>query len=218
PLGVRRCCANVPIPDETPRGTDRCPRRRSRPGSPTAGHRGRRWRARGSGSRRGSLRRGAAPPMSPLRNARRACRQPTRPPNTMGTPAAAGPRIVRDETAPARELVAVDRKPALTWSQREPESAAYTRLPMVRRSNTSRHSRSAAAAGPVFVDRSGRRVRRLRLVGGIILGGVVLYVSMIATAFFGGSDVSTPFLPQPQAESDAGRPLPGNTPAPDPVQ
>jgi hypothetical protein len=70
----------------------------------------------------------------------------------------------------------------------------------------------------VFVDRSGRRVRRLRLFGGIILAGVVLYVSMIATAFFGGSDVSTPFLPQPQAESDAGRPLPANTPAPDPGQ
>ena len=70
----------------------------------------------------------------------------------------------------------------------------------------------------MFVDRSGRRVRRLRLFGGITLAGVVLYVSMIATAFFGGSDVSTPFLPQPQAESDAGRPLPANTPAPDPVQ
>lgn len=70
----------------------------------------------------------------------------------------------------------------------------------------------------MFVDRSGRRVRRLRLFGGITLAGVVLYVAMIATAFFGGSDASTPFLPQPQAESDAGRPVPGNTPAPDPVQ
>lgn len=61
-------------------------------------------------------------------------------------------------------------------------------------------------------------MRRLRLFGGITLTGVVLYVSMIATAFFGGSDVSTPFLPQPQAESDVSRPVPGNTPAPDPVQ
>jgi hypothetical protein len=70
----------------------------------------------------------------------------------------------------------------------------------------------------VFVDRSGRRVRRLRLFGGITLGGVVLYVSMIATAFFGDSDVAMPFLPQSQAESDAGRPVPASAPAPDPVQ
>jgi hypothetical protein len=70
----------------------------------------------------------------------------------------------------------------------------------------------------VFVDRSGRRVRRLRLFGGITLAGVVLYVSMIATAFFGGSDVSTPFLPHPQAGSDADRPSPTNAPAPGPVQ
>ena len=59
---------------------------------------------------------------------------------------------------------------------------------------------------------------RLRLFGGITLAGVVLYVSMIATAFFGGSDVAMPFLPQPQTESVAGRPLPANAPAPDPLQ
>lgn len=70
----------------------------------------------------------------------------------------------------------------------------------------------------MFVDRSGRRVRRLRLFGGITLAGVVLYVSMIATAFFGGSDAAVPFLPHPQAESDAGRPLPTNAPVPGPVQ
>jgi preprotein translocase subunit SecD len=62
-------------------------------------------------------------------------------------------------------------------------------------------------------------MRRLRLFGGITLAGVVLYVSMIATAFFGDSDVAMPFLPEPQAGSDAGRPLPGNAPAPpDPMQ
>lgn len=70
----------------------------------------------------------------------------------------------------------------------------------------------------MFVDRSGRRVRRLRLFGAITLAGVVLYVSMIATAFFGGSDVAMPFLPQSQAESDAARPLPATMPTPDPVQ
>jgi hypothetical protein len=90
---------------------------------------------------------------------------------------------------------------------------------MVRRSDTSRHSRSAAAAEPIFVDRSGRRLRRLRLFGGVTLVGVAVYIAMIATAFFGGSDVSMPFLPQFAARSDdASRPLPANAPAPDPVQ
>jgi hypothetical protein len=89
---------------------------------------------------------------------------------------------------------------------------------MVRRSDTSRRSRSAAAAEPIFVDRSGRRLRRLRLFGGITLVGVAVYIAMIATAFFGGSDVAMPFLPQFAAQSDAGRPLPANAPAPDPVQ
>jgi hypothetical protein len=90
---------------------------------------------------------------------------------------------------------------------------------MVRRSDTSRHSRPAVAAEPIFVDRSGRRLRRLRLFGGITLVGVAVYIAMIATAFFGGSDVSMPFLPQFAAQSDdASRPLPANAPAPDPVQ
>jgi hypothetical protein len=71
----------------------------------------------------------------------------------------------------------------------------------------------------VFVDRSGRRLRRLRLFGGITLGAVLLYVSVIATAFFGGSDVAMPFLPHSLAQSDdAGRPLPTNAPMPEPMQ
>ena len=89
---------------------------------------------------------------------------------------------------------------------------------MVRRSDTSSPSSSPATTRPVFVDGSGRRLRRLRLFGGITLAGVVLYISMIATAFFSGSDVAMPFLPLSQAHSDgADRPLPANAPAPDPV-
>jgi hypothetical protein len=90
---------------------------------------------------------------------------------------------------------------------------------MVRRSETSTHPPSAEAAGPVFVDGSGRRLRRVRLFGVVVLAGVVLYVAMIATAFFSGSDVTMPFLPQSAAQSgDGSRPLPANAPAPDPVQ
>src|SRR5215218_7055225 len=90
---------------------------------------------------------------------------------------------------------------------------------MVRRSDTSRHSRSAAAAEPIFVDRSGRRLRRLRLFGGVTLAGVAVYIAMIATAFFGGSDVAMPFLPLSAAQSgDPGRPVPTSAPVPDPIQ
>src|SRR5918994_3961941 len=89
---------------------------------------------------------------------------------------------------------------------------------MVRRSDTSSPPSSPTTTRPVFVDGSGRRLRRLRLFGGITLAGVVLYISMIATAFFSGSDEAMPFLPLSQAHSDgADRPLPANAPAPDPV-
>ena len=87
---------------------------------------------------------------------------------------------------------------------------------MVRRSETSIPSDSPATEGPVFVDGSGRRLRRLRLFGAITLAGVVLYLAMIATAFFGGSDVVMPFLPL-SAAGDTERPVPTSAPAPEPV-
>jgi hypothetical protein len=88
---------------------------------------------------------------------------------------------------------------------------------MVRRPDTSKPPSSPATAGPVFVDGSGRRLRRVRLFGAVVLAGVVLYLAMIATAFIGGSDVAMPFLPYGAADA-ANRPVPTTAPAPDPVQ
>jgi len=53
--------------------------------------------------------------------------------------------------------------------------------------------------GPVFVDASGRRLRRVQLIGLGVLGLVAGYVVLVLAAFIGGSGVSAPFLPVPAA-------------------
>ena len=88
---------------------------------------------------------------------------------------------------------------------------------MVRRPDTSKPVSPPATAGPIFVDGSGRRLRRVRVFGAVVLAGVALYLAMIATAFIGGSDVAMPFLPNGAADA-ANRPVPTTAPAPDPVQ
>jgi hypothetical protein len=64
---------------------------------------------------------------------------------------------------------------------------------------TSDQPGSASPRGPVFVDASGRRLRRLKLIG---LGALVLaggYVILLLVAFMGGPNVAAPFLPLPAA-------------------
>lgn len=54
----------------------------------------------------------------------------------------------------------------------------------------------------MFVDPSGRRRRRVRLFGGLALGGIAVYLGLVATAFLGGPDVVTPLLPKPPAAAN----------------
>src|SRR5215218_2883939 len=67
--------------------------------------------------------------------------------------------------------------------------------------------RAASPRGPVFVDTSGRRLRRVKLFGvgalGIVAGDVVL----LLVALMGGSNVAAPYLPFPAAAG------PGNLPS-----
>lgn len=66
---------------------------------------------------------------------------------------------------------------------------------------------SAPAPGPVFVDATGRRLRRAQLVGRIALGLVAGYVALVVAALLGAPNVAAPFLPQPaQPSSDAHAP------------
>jgi hypothetical protein len=72
--------------------------------------------------------------------------------------------------------------------------------------------RSASPRGPVFVDASGRRLRRVKLIGLGALGLVAGYVILLLVAFIGGSNVAAPFLPLPAAP--AARDLPSSPVAP----
>lgn len=77
---------------------------------------------------------------------------------------------------------------------------------------TSDQSRSALPRGPVFVDASGRRLRRVKLIGLGALGLVAGYLILLTVAIIGGPNVAAPFLPLPAAP--AARVLPSSPSAP----
>jgi hypothetical protein len=76
-------------------------------------------------------------------------------------------------------------------------------------------SRSALQRGPIFVDASGRRLRRVKLIGLGALGLGAGYVILLVVAFIGGPNVGAPYLPLPAAP--AALDLPSSPPAPAPV-
>ena len=78
---------------------------------------------------------------------------------------------------------------------------------------TSDQSRSPAPSGPVFVDATGRRLRRFKLMGLATLGLVAGYVVLLLVAFLGGSGVSAPYLPWPAAAPAGNVPSPAAAPA-----
>ncbi len=55
----------------------------------------------------------------------------------------------------------------------------------------------------MFVDRSGRRLRRARIAGVVVLGGIVVYVVLVMAAFLSGPRIGVPVLPfaPPEARS-----------------
>ncbi|TQJ61365.1 hypothetical protein FBY30_3657 [Arthrobacter sp. SLBN-83] len=79
---------------------------------------------------------------------------------------------------------------------------------------TSDQPRAESARGPVFVDASGRRLRRIQLIGLGVVGLVAAYVILVLAAFIGGSGVSAPFLPLPAAAGP--RETPSSPPPVDP--
>ena len=64
---------------------------------------------------------------------------------------------------------------------------------------TSDQPRATLPRGPVFVDDSGRRLRRVKLIGLGALGLVAGYVVLLLVAFVGGPNVAAPYLPLPVA-------------------
>lgn len=55
------------------------------------------------------------------------------------------------------------------------------------------------AAGPVFVDGSGRRQRRVRRLGRLLLLPAAGYVALLVSTAFGGPSVSSPYVPLPRS-------------------
>jgi len=72
-----------------------------------------------------------------------------------------------------------------------------TLAPMEAFDETSGPLRSVSPRGPVFVDASGRRLRRVKLIGLGALGLVAGYAILLLVAFGGGSNIAAPYLPLP---------------------
>lgn len=79
---------------------------------------------------------------------------------------------------------------------------------------TSDQSPAISPRGPVFVDASGRRLRRVKMIGLGVVGLVAAYVILVVAAFIGGSGSSAPFLPLPAAAGP--RETPTTPPSADP--
>lgn len=56
-----------------------------------------------------------------------------------------------------------------------------------------------AAPVPVFLDATGRRLKRARVAGGAVTALVVAYVALLLSAALGGPSIDAPFLPRPAA-------------------
>ncbi|MFF3600264.1 RodZ family helix-turn-helix domain-containing protein [Kitasatospora indigofera] len=62
-----------------------------------------------------------------------------------------------------------------------------------------RGRRGSAEPAPVFVDASGRRQRRVRRFGRLLVVPAVGYVILLVSTLLGGPTVQSPFLPSAQA-------------------
>lgn len=74
-------------------------------------------------------------------------------------------------------------------------------------------STGPAAPAPVFLDATGRRLKRARLAGGTVTAAVAAYVVLLLSAALGGPSIDAPFLPRPAAPTRGLAALPSATPA-----
>ncbi|MFJ6078062.1 hypothetical protein ACIQC0_07130 [Pseudarthrobacter sp. NPDC092419] len=72
-----------------------------------------------------------------------------------------------------------------------------------------------ASSGPIFVDASGRRLRRIKLLGLAALTLVAGYVVLLVVALAGGPNVGAPYLPR--LGGPAAIEVPASAPKPKPV-
>ncbi|MFD9727555.1 hypothetical protein [Streptomyces sp. NPDC059072] len=67
---------------------------------------------------------------------------------------------------------------------------------------------------PVFVDSSGRRQRRVRRLGWLLVVPAVAYVVLVLSSLFGGPTLRSPFLPAPRVADAAPSRPPAAEPGP----
>lgn len=72
----------------------------------------------------------------------------------------------------------------------------------------------AAEPRPVFVDSSGRRQRRVRRLGWLLVVPAAAYVVLILSSLFGGPTLRSPFLPAPRGADAAPSKAPAAEPSP----
>ena len=115
----------------------------------------------------------------------------------MPAESSAGDRhLHRSRTAPRSG----SRSRSLTWNGRVPswgivQVISRSILLMLARKKARGVHRSSSGDGPVFVDASGRRLRRAHIIGGLALGAVAVYVGLVCSAFLGGPNIVGPLLP-----------------------
>lgn len=67
---------------------------------------------------------------------------------------------------------------------------------------------------PVFVDSSGRRQRRVRRLGWLLVVPAAAYVVLVLSSLFGGPTLRSPFLPAPRVADAAPSKAPAAEPGP----
>lgn len=86
-------------------------------------------------------------------------------------------------------------------------------LPRIRAASPSGAGAAGAAEpSPVFVDSSGRRQRRVRRLGWLLVVPAAGYVVLVLSSLFGGPTLESPFLPAPRSADAA----PSKAPAAEP--
>ncbi|WAH97177.1 hypothetical protein [Arthrobacter sp. MMS18-M83] len=78
---------------------------------------------------------------------------------------------------------------------------------------TSDQPESASQRGPVFVDASGRRLRRVKLIGLGALGLAAGYVILLLVALVGGPNIAAPYLPLPSVPAAPAAPVARDLPS-----
>jgi hypothetical protein len=66
-------------------------------------------------------------------------------------------------------------------------------------SGTAEPEQRASALGPVFVDTSGRRQRRIRRLGRLLVVPAAVYVTLLVSTLLGGPTIHSPLVPLPAA-------------------